>query len=65
MNNNENDEKIKKYNKRRIVKWIIVFLSLVVIVLEVLALFGKISMLWGCGLFLIVYLLKFYFKKLF
>ncbi len=62
---NNNDEKVKKYNKRRIAKWLIVILSVIVIILEILALFNKINMLWGCGVFVIVTLLKVYFKKIF
>ena len=53
-----NDEKIKDYKKKKIIKWIIIILSLGVIVLEVLALLNIISMLWGCFLFIIVYILK-------
>ena len=53
-----NDDKIKKYQRQKLKKWIIIILSLGVIVLEVLALLNIISMLWGCGLFLIIYILK-------
>ena len=53
-----NDDKIKDYQKKKVLKWIIVILSLLVIILEVLALFNKISMLWGCLLFIIIYILK-------
>ena len=56
-----NDDKIKEYRKSQIKKWVIIVVYLLVIVLEVLALFNKINMLWGCFLFIIVYL----FKKLF
>ena len=55
---NTNDDKIKKYQRQRVKKWIIIILSLGVIVLEVLALLKVINMLWGCGLFIIVYILK-------
>ena len=56
---NENDKKIQSYE---IKKWIILTLYVAVIVLEVLALFNIIDVLWGCGLFVIIYLLK--FKKI-
>ena len=61
--NNENDIKIKKYQKKQILKWIIIALYLIVIVLEVLALCGIIDMLWGCALFIIVYIIKKSFLK--
>ena len=53
-----NDDKIKEYQRQKLKKWIIIILSLGVIVLEVLALLNIINMLWGCGLFLIIYILK-------
>ena len=56
--NKTNDDKIKAYKIKRIVKWIIVILSLSVIVLEVLALFKVISMFWGFIPFIAVYILK-------
>jgi fatty-acid desaturase len=56
---NINDKKIREYRKHQLLsKWLIIILYLGVIVLEVLALYGKIHMLWGCGLFIIIYLLK-------
>lgn len=54
----ENDKKIGEYRKKTIAKWTIIALYVVVIVLEILALFNVMSMLWGCALFAIVYLLK-------
>ena len=59
--NNDNDKKIKEYRKQELKKWIVVFAYLFVIALEVLALFNKINMLWGCGLFLLAYLFKKFF----
>ena len=56
--NNSNDNKVKNYQKQQIKKWIIITLSLIIIALEILALFNVINMLWGCGLFVIVYILK-------
>ena len=58
---NDNDKKIKEYQKQKLKKWAIIILYIMVIVLEVLALFNVIDMLWGCFLFLAVYL----FKKIF
>ncbi len=55
---NDNDKKIRNYRKKVIIKWTIIALYIGVIVLEVLALFNVINMLWGLGLFAIVYLLK-------
>ena len=54
----DNDKKIREYQKQKFKKWLLISLSLVVIVLEILALFNVINMLWGCGLFIIIYLLK-------
>ena len=56
--NNSNDDKIKKYKRQKLIKWIIIILSLAVIVLEILALFKIISMLWGILVFIIIYILK-------
>ena len=56
--NNMNDDRIKMYQKQKVKKWIIIVLSLAIIVLEVLALFKVLNMLWGCALFVIVYILK-------
>ena len=56
--NNSNDEKMKKYQKQKVKKWVIIILSLAVVVLEVLALFKVIDMLWGCLLFVLIYILK-------
>ncbi len=56
--NNSNDEKIKKYKMQQVKKWLIIILSLVVIILEVLALFKVCSMLWGLIIFVLIYILK-------
>ena len=61
--NSENDVKIKNYQKRQIIKWTVISLYLVVIALEILALCGIIDMLWGCALFVFVYLFKKIFLK--
>ena len=49
-----NDDKIKSYQRKKVLKWIIIVLSVLVIVLEVLALLNIINMLWGCLLFIII-----------
>ena len=58
---NDNDKIISEYRKQNFKKWSVIALYLLVIVLEVLALFGIIDMLWGCGVFIIAYLLKKFF----
>jgi len=47
-------------NKRDdyIKKWLIIFLGVGVIILEILALLNIIDMIWGCILFAVIYLLK-------
>ena len=57
-NKNINDVKYKEYRKQKILQYLILILSIIVIILEVLALFKKISMLWGIGIFAIMYILK-------
>ena len=53
-----NDDKIKEYRQKKIKKWIFIALSILIIALEILALFNVIDMLWGCILFVLVYILK-------
>ncbi len=55
---NSNDKKIKDYKKKQMQKWILILALISVIVLEVLALFNVISMIWGCVLFIIIYLFE-------
>ena len=54
----DNDKKIQKYQRE---KWILICMCLGVIILEVLALFNVIDVLWGCGLFLAMCILKKFF----
>ena len=54
----DNDKKIREYKKQRVKKWLLILLPVSVIVLEVLALFNVIDMLWGCAVFIILLLLK-------
>ena len=55
---NSNDKKVRDDKLKKAKDWFIILLYLGVIALEVLALFNVVHMLWGCGLFIIVYLLK-------
>lgn len=63
-NKNVNDVKYKEYRKQKILQYLILILSIIVIILEVLALFKKISMLWGIGIFAIMYILKKSIKRI-
>ena len=60
---NDNDRKIYEYKKQKATKWILIFSSFLVIVLEVLALFNVIDMLWGLALFALMYIIKKFFLK--
>ena len=55
---NDNDKKISEYKKKKLSKVIIIALYFLVIVLELLALFGVIDMMWGIIIFIPLYLLK-------
>ncbi len=61
MDNTSNDQKIIDYKKNKIKKWTIIILYVAVLVLEILALLNIIDMLWGCVLFILVYLFKKFF----
>ena len=58
MNKNINDVKYKEYKKKKLINAIIILISITIIILEVLALFQVINMVWGLILFVILYLLK-------
>lgn len=60
---NDNDKKIFEYKKKKFEKYFLIILSISVIILEILALFNVINMMWGLGLFVIVYILKKIFLK--
>ena len=60
---NDNDKKILEYKKKKLEKCFLIILSVSVIILEILALFNVINMMWGLGLFIIVYILKKIFLK--
>lgn len=55
---NDNDKKIRDYKKKQIKKWLEIALYVVVVALEILALLNIIDMLWGCVLFILLYLFK-------
>ena len=61
MNKNINDKKYQEYKKKKIFKLLYIALSLIVVVLEILALFNVINMIWG----LIVFVLLFFLKKVY
>jgi hypothetical protein len=58
MDKKSNDQKIIDYKKAKIKKWAIIIMYMAVIVLEILALFSIVDMLWGCILFVLIYLFK-------
>lgn len=60
---NDNDKKIFEYKKKKFEKYFLVILSFLVIILEILALFNIINMMWGLGLFVLMYILKKIFLK--
>ena len=60
---NENDKKFKEYKKKQIIKYSIIILNFIVIVLESLALFQKISYLWGLIPFVISCIIKYIYEK--
>ena len=55
---NTNDKKIRDYKKKKITKWILIFMCAAVIILETLALFNVISMVWGAIIFIIILLFE-------
>ena len=60
---NDNDKKIFEYKKKKVAKYFILILCFSVIVLEILALFNVVNMLWGLGLFILMYILQKIFLK--
>jgi len=58
-----NEVRYKEYKKKKILKFLILIFSLIVIVLEILAIFKVIHFVWGLMSFGIVYLLKYFFQK--
>ena len=60
---NDNDKKIREYKKKKVLKWLFLLLPLSVIVLEGLALFNVIHMIWGLIVFVIMIVLQKIFLK--
>lgn len=58
-----NEDRYSLYRKKKILKYLLLFLSLCVVVLEVLALFKIVHYIWGLVVFLVVYLIKKVFVK--
>ena len=56
-----NEDKVNKYYKKKILKYIIIVLSLATITSEAFALFQMISFLWGLGTFAILYIVKYFY----
>lgn len=55
-----NEKRFFEYRKKKVLKVLFLILSVLVIVLEILALFKVINLLWGLILFLILCFLKKY-----
>ncbi len=58
-----NEEKYKKYKRKKIYKYLIIILSFSVIVLESFALFKVISYLWGLIPFILSCIVKYLNEK--
>lgn len=58
-----NEVRYKEYKKKKILRFLILIFSLMVIVLEILAIFKVIHFVWGLLVFGVVYLLKYFFQK--
>ncbi len=59
-----NDEKYNVYKKKKILRYLIIFFSLVTIFLESLALFRVISYLYGLIPFVLLYIVKYFNAKI-
>ena len=57
---NNNDIKIKEYKRKKLFLYLYIIFSIMIIVLEILALFKIISMIWGLLVFIILFFLKKY-----
>lgn len=58
-----NDKKLKEYRERKILKYLQIFFSFAVIVLESFALFQVISYLWGFIPFVLNIIVKYLLDK--
>ena len=50
-----NEERLKEYRKDKLIKNLIIILSILIVILEVLALFKVIHYIWGLLVFGIIY----------
>lgn len=58
-----NDDKYQEYLKKNFFRYSIIGLSILTIILELLALFGVISFLWGLISFALCYVAKYFYTK--
>ncbi len=58
MSKDINEKKYNDYRKKKILKYLYLFLAVLVVVAEVLALFNIINMVWGIVAFIVLYILK-------
>ena len=54
-----NDDKVKRYRRKKIYRYLIIILSFMIVVLESFALFNVISYLWGLIPFVINCIVKY------
>lgn len=59
---NVNEKKYKEYQKKKILRYLIIIFSLITIILESLALFKVISYIWGLIPFLIYTIIKYFYN---
>lgn len=58
MSKDFNNQKYKDYRKKKILKYLYLLLALGVVVVEILALFNIIHMIWGIVAFISLYIIK-------
>ena len=58
MSKDINKEKYNDYRKKNFLRYLYLFLALLVVVVEVLALFNIINIVWGIVAFIVLYILK-------
>ncbi len=58
MSKDINDQKYNDYRKKKILKYLYLFLAVLVVVVEILALFNIINIVWGIVAFIVLYILK-------
>ena len=61
MTKEVNEKKYSEFRKRKIFRYLYIILEISVVIIEILALFGIINLIWGIVFFVILYLMK---KKL-